>query len=72
MQKAKKSQRVENILLSSVVPVSKNDILERLPDVSVKTVELVLSKMMKENRITKIGTYRNARYIGKQIKTDQE
>lgn len=65
LKKAKKSERVESILLSSIVPISKQEILEKVPDVSVKTVELVLSKMMKENKIQKIGTYKDARYIRK-------
>lgn len=62
IKKAKKSERVEAVLMSAVVPVSKAEILEKLPDVSVKTVELVLSKMVKDKRIVKIGSYRDARY----------
>ena len=52
--------------MSAIVPVSKADIMEKLPDISVKTVELVLHKMLKEDKITKIGTYRDARYMKKQ------
>ena len=63
LKKAKKSERVESILLGSVVPVSKQDIMEKVPDISVKTVELVLHKMLKENRIKKIGTFKDARYM---------
>ena len=63
LKKAKKSERVEYILYSAIVPISKQDIIEKLPDVSVKTVELVLSKMIKENKIKKIGTYKDARYL---------
>ncbi len=66
LKKAKKSERVEAVLLNAIVPVSKGDILEKLPDVSVKTVELVLSKMLKEDKIKKIGTYRDARYMRKE------
>ena len=40
-----------------MVPISKSDIVEKVPDISVKTVELVLRKMLKENKIKKIGTY---------------
>lgn len=65
LKKAKKSERIESILLSAIVPVSKQDIIEKLPDVSVKTIELVLGKMVKENRIVKIGTYKDARYMRK-------
>lgn len=63
LKKAKKSERVESILLSAIVPISKQEIQNKLPDVSIKTIELVLGKMLKDNRITKIGTYKDARYM---------
>ena len=63
LKKAKKSERVESILLGAVVPVSKQDIMAKVPDISVKTVELVLHKMLKENKIKKIGTFKDARYM---------
>ena len=62
LKKAKKSERIESILLGAIVPISKQDIAEKVPDISVKTIELVLSKMLKENKIKKIGTYQDARY----------
>lgn len=62
LKKAKKSERVEAVLMGAIVPISKADILEKVPDVSVKTVELVLSRMLKEEKIQKIGSYRDARY----------
>ena len=65
LKKAKKSERVEAILLNAIVPVSKSDILDKVPDISVKTIELVLSKMLKEDKIIKIGSYRDARYMKK-------
>ena len=49
--------------MGAVVPISKQDILAKLPDVSIKTVELVLGKMLKEKKIKKIGTYKDARYV---------
>ena len=63
LKKAKKSERVENILMGAIVPVSKQDILAKVPDISVKTVELVLNKLMKEKKIKKIGTFKDARYM---------
>ena len=63
LKKAKKSERVECVLMGAVVPVSKQDIANKLPDISVKTIELVLNKLMKEKRIKKIGTYKDARYM---------
>jgi hypothetical protein len=53
LKKAKKSERVESILLDAIVPISKQDIMQKVPDISVKTVELVLGKMLKEKKIKK-------------------
>jgi len=60
--KVKKHTRIENILLNSIVPISKQDIKDKLPDVNIKTIELTLSKMLKEEKIIKIGTFKDARY----------
>lgn len=65
LKKAKKSERVEAVLLNAIVPISKADIMDKVPDISVKTVELVLGKMLKEEKIVKIGSYRDARYMKK-------
>lgn len=65
LTKAKKSERVEAVLMGAVVPISKADIAEKLPDVSVKTIELVLGKMLKDEKIEKIGTFKDARYMKK-------
>ena len=67
VKKTKKSERVENILLNAIVPISKQDIANKLPDISIQTIELVLSKMLKEKTIEKIGTYKNARYVRKRL-----
>ena len=63
LKKAKKSERVEAVLMGAIVPASKQEILAKVPDISVKTVELVLSKMLKARKIKKIGTYKDARYM---------
>ena len=57
-----KHQQVENVLLNSFVPVSKSEILQRLPDISATTVERVMADLLKAGQIVKIGTFRNARY----------
>ena len=57
-----KHRQVETILLNSYVPVSKAELVRRLPDISVSTIEHVMGEMLKEGKIVKIGTYRNARY----------
>lgn len=63
IKKAKKSERVENVLMNAIVPISKQEIAEKVPDISIKTVELVLSRMLKEKKIRKIGSYKDARYF---------
>ncbi len=63
--KDKKNERIEAVVLDSIVPISKADIQELLPDVSTTTIEAMLAKLLKENKIVKIGTYKNAKYIKK-------
>lgn len=65
VNKQKKNQRIENVIINSIVPISKVDIKELLPDVSMITIETTLSKLIKQDKIKKIGTYRNAKYIKK-------
>ena len=60
-----KSDRIEAVVLDSIVPISKSDIQELLPDISVTTIEAVLARLMKEGKINKIGTYKNAKYLKK-------
>jgi hypothetical protein len=54
---------VEAIILGSIVPLSKADIAEFAPDVSVTTIEAALSKLQQQGKIKKIGTFKNARYV---------
>ena len=62
-KKINKTSRIEATILNSVLPISKKEISDILPDVSVTTIESVLSKMLKENKVVKIGEGRNTRYI---------
>ena len=57
-----KHRQIETILLNSYVPISKAELVSRLPDISVSTIERVMGDMLREGKIVKIGTYRNARY----------
>lgn len=63
--KNKKSDLIEAIVLDSIVPISKAEIIELLPNISSSTVELELAKLIKMNKIFKIGTYKNAKYLKK-------
>ena len=61
-KKLTKSERIEYLLLNSFVPVSKAEIMSNLPDISENLVETILSKLIKENKIRKIGTFKDAKY----------
>ena len=58
-----KAARIEATVLNSLTPISKADICTVLHDVSPTTVEAVLSKMIKDGQIKKIGQSRATRYI---------
>ena len=59
-----KRERVRQIILNSLLPLGKREILAILPDVSATTVEMVVSQMIKQGEIKTIGTFKDARYIG--------
>lgn len=58
-----KMDRVREMVLNSVLPVSKSDLSSMMPDVSVTTIEAVLGEMVREGVVRKVGGNRNARYI---------
>lgn len=62
-EKVSKKKRIEQTVLSAFVPISKKEIHDLVPDISITTIEIVLSYMLKEGRIIKIGTTKNSRYI---------
>lgn len=57
-----KGRRIENALLNSFTPVSKRELCERFPEISVKTIEKVLGEMVRDGSIIKIGSFKDARY----------
>ena len=61
-KKATKNNRVEAVVMNSMVPISKMEIISMLPDVSQTTVELCLRRMLDEGKIEKLGANKNARY----------
>lgn len=61
--KVSKSKRIEEVVINAFIPVSKKEIKDLLPDVSVTTIEKVLSEMLNGRRIIKIGSTSKARYI---------
>ena len=62
-KKLKKNERIEQTVLNSVLPVSKAEICDVLPDVSPTTVEAVLGKMVKSGSIKKLGVARATKYV---------
>lgn len=64
-KKLSKSERIETLLLNVFVPISKKGIQDHLPDVSEQLIEMVLSKLLKEEKIIKIGSYKDAMYYRK-------
>lgn len=66
-----KTERIEQTVLNSVLPVSKSDICDILKDVSPTTVESVLGRMVKSGVIVKLGQERATKYVNaKYIKAD--
>ena len=64
-KKINKASRIEATVLNSILPISKKEISDILPDASVTTIEAVLSKMLKANEIMKVGEGKNTKYIRK-------
>lgn len=62
-KKVNKQVRIEATVLNSLLPISKKEVSEILPDVSITTIEFVLSNLIKENKIIKIGEGKNTRYL---------
>ncbi|XFA99089.1 hypothetical protein ACAG96_00565 [Candidatus Izemoplasma sp. B36] len=60
-----KYNRIEAIVLNSFEPIFKEEIHHILPDISITTIELALRKLLDNNQIVKIGSYKDAKYIKK-------
>ena len=62
-QKITKKARIEATVLNSIIPISKAEICQILPDVSPTTVEAVLGEMVRKGQIKRIGASRATRYF---------
>ena len=62
-KKLKKTERIEQTVLNSVLPISKAEICGFLPDISPTTVEAVLGKMVKDGFVKKLGMARATKYV---------
>ena len=61
--KVTKRARIEATVTNSLIPISKAEICNILPDVSPTTVEAVLGMMVKNGQVKKIGGSKNTRYV---------
>ena len=61
-RKMTKKNRVEALVATSPVPISKGEICALLPDVSPTTVEAALGELVKSGRVLRTGPARTARY----------
>ena len=58
-----KAERIKLLFDNTLQKISKKDILEKCPDISMSTVELALSELLKEGYIIKTGAGRSTAYI---------
>lgn len=61
--KISKSERIEKLIKNSVGKISKKDILEKFPDISMRTVERTLNELLTAGKIQKIGAGPKTTYI---------
>jgi DNA-binding MarR family transcriptional regulator len=62
IKKIKKEERIKMVLLNSLLPMSKQEIIDIVPDISGSTIERVLASMLKDGQIEKYGSFKDARY----------
>ena len=64
-KKINKGNRIEATIMRSINFISKKEIKELLPDIALRTIEMKLSELLKDGKIKKIGSYKDAKYIRK-------
>ena len=62
VEKASKKERVEAVILNSLLPISKQEICYVLLDVSPTTVEAALGQLVKNGKVRKVGTGKATKY----------
>lgn len=62
-KKLKKAERIFQYFLNSKDPISKRDIINDHPDISVSTIENTLNKLKRERKIKQIAGGRSTKYI---------
>lgn len=64
-KKLSKAERVEETIKQTLGKITKEDIHNFWPDISYNTIELELSRLLKEGKIEKVGTTNGASYYWK-------
>lgn len=59
-----KAERIEDIFGRHLGKITKKDILEQCPDISMTTVERTLATLLQQGKITKVGSGRTTGYTG--------
>lgn len=54
--------RISDIFIKNIIPIDKAFIIDKCPDLSETTVERILNKLLKEDKITKISSGRYTKY----------
>lgn len=67
-----KTERIRKLFDGTLDRLSKKDILERCPDISVSTIEVALSALLKEGYIIKVGSGKSTVYIRETRLPDQK
>ena len=62
-RKVKKRDRILHIIETSPEPLKKRDICACIPDVSIRTADVVLSDLIDQNKIEKLGSFKDAKYV---------
>lgn len=58
-----KPERIKQLFENTLSKLNKKDISEKCPDISISTIEVTLSKLLKDNYIIKIGAGKKTAYI---------
>ena len=61
-QKDNKKTRVEETIMSNRYPISRQEIFEIWPDISKETIIKAIKELLKNNKIEKTGSYKDAKY----------
>jgi len=60
-----KPERIKRILVERLEPISRQELVDLCPDISIATMKNTLAQLVKEGFITKIGAARATKYIKK-------